>query len=402
MSDLLAALRADLDKRQTLGLMRQRRLLDSPQAEYITANGAAYLSFCSNDYLGLANDPVLVAALQHAAAEAGVGSGASNLITGHHRYHDQLEQALAKFVGKPAALLFSTGYMANIGVISALMGREDAVFSDKLNHACLNDGAFLSRAHHQRFPHNNVAALETLLQTSTARHKLIAADAVFSMDGDVAPLADYLALCERYDAYLYVDDAHGFGVLGPQGRGTLQHLGLDSPRLIMMGTLGKAAGVAGAFVAAEQIVIDYLIQHANSYIYTTPAPPPLSAALLASLSVIEQDEDRRTRLFSHIAQLKRDLKLHRWQLQASETAIQPLIVGDNHEALALSQYLQAQGILVPAIRPPTVPVHTARLRISLSAAHASADIARLVEALHAAERAVPVSATQMRAASAVS
>lgn len=396
MSDLLAALHTELAKRETLGLTRQRRLLDSPQAEYITANGQPYLSFCSNDYLGLANDPTLVAALQQAASEAGVGSGASNLITGHHRYHDQLEQALAAFVGKPAALLFSTGYMANIGVISALMGREDAVFSDKLNHACLNDGAFLSRAHHHRFAHNDVSALEKLLQASTARHKLIAADAVFSMDGDLAPLADYLALCERYDAYLYVDDAHGFGVLGPQGRGSLQHLGLASPRLIMMGTLGKAAGVAGAFVAAEQVVIDYLIQHANSYIYTTPAPPPLSAALLASLHEIEHGEARRTRLFSHIAQLKRDLSLSRWQLQPSETAIQPLIVGDNHEALALSQYLQARGILVPAIRPPTVPLHTARLRISLSAAHSAEDIAHLVEALHAAEKDLPAAATFTR------
>lgn len=387
---MLDFLQADLEKRQASGLMRQRRLLDSPQAEHITANGQQFLSFCSNDYLGLANDAALVEALQQAAAEAGVGSGASNLITGHHRYHDQLEQALATFVGKPAALLFSTGYMANIGVISALMGREDAVFSDKLNHACLNDGAFLSRASHHRFPHNDVAALEKLLQASQARHKLIAADAVFSMDGDIAPLAEYLELCERHDAYLYVDDAHGFGVLGPQGRGTLQHLGLQSPRLIMMGTLGKAAGVAGAFVAGERVVIEYLIQHANSYIYTTPAPPPLSAALLASLKEIEQGEARRQQLFNMVALLKSRLSLSRWRLLPSDTAIQPLLVGDNHEALALSQYLQNRGILVPAIRPPTVPVNTARLRISLSAAHGEPDIQALVAALHEAERDIPL------------
>lgn len=391
---MLDYLQADLDKRQAQGLMRQRRLLDSPQAEHITANGQPFLSFCSNDYLGLANDPALVRALQHAASEAGVGSGASNLITGHHRYHDQLEHALAAFVRKPAALLFSTGYMANIGVISALMGRDDAVFSDKLNHACLNDGAFLSRASHHRFPHNDVTVLEKLLQASTARHKLIAADAVFSMDGDIAPLAAYLALCERYDAYLYVDDAHGFGVLGPQGRGSLQYLGLQSPRLIMMGTLGKAAGVAGAFVAGEKIVIDYLIQSANSYIYTTPAPPPLSAALLASLYEIEHGDARRAQLFAMIDLLKAELKLTRWQLWPSETAIQPLIVGDNHEALALSQYLQAQGILVPAIRPPTVPAGTSRLRISLSAAHTAEDVLKLVSVLHAAEAAVPTGMAQ--------
>lgn len=387
---MLDFLQADLEKRQAMGLMRQRRLLDSPQAEHITANGQPFLSFCSNDYLGLANDTALVEALQRAAAEAGVGSGASNLITGHHRYHDELERTLATFVGKPAALLFSTGYMANIGVISALMGREDAVFSDKLNHACLNDGAFLSRASHHRFPHNDVAALEKLLQASTARHKLIAADAVFSMDGDIAPLAAYLELCERYDAYLYVDDAHGFGVLGPQGNGTLQHLGLQSPRLIMMGTLGKAAGVAGAFVAGEQVVIDYLIQHANSYIYTTPAPPPLSAALLASVREIAQGDQRRQQLFDMIALLKSELSLTRWHLLASETAIQPLIVGDNFEALALSQFLQSRGILVPAIRPPTVPVNTARLRISMSAAHQKKDVQALIAALHEAEREIPV------------
>lgn len=389
MSDLLESLRADLDKRQTLGLMRQRRLLDSPQAEHITANGQPFLSFCSNDYLGLANDAALVTALQAAAAEAGVGSGASNLITGHHRYHDQLEQALATFVGQPAALLFSTGYMANIGVVSALMGRDDAVFSDKLNHACLNDGAFLSRATHHRFAHNDVAALEKLLQASTARHKLVTADAVFSMDGDIAPLAAYLELCERYDAYLYVDDAHGFGVLGPQGRGSLKHLGLQSPRLIMMGTLGKAAGVAGAFVAGEKIVIDYLIQYANSYIYTTPAPPPLSAALLASVKEIEHGDARRKQLFDMIALLKSELSLSRWHLLPSETPIQPLVVGDTHEALALSQYLQARGILVPAIRPPTVPANTSRLRISLSAAHSEDNVRALIAALHAAERDIP-------------
>ncbi len=383
---MLDYLQADLDKRHTQGLMRQRRLLDSPQAEHITANGQAFLSFCSNDYLGLANHPKLIQAMQSAAASSGVGSGASNLITGHHRFHDDLEKRLASFVGKPAALLFSTGYMANIGVISALMGRDDAVFSDKLNHACLNDGAFLSRAKHHRFPHNNVAALEQLLKASDARHKLVTADAVFSMDGDIAPLPAYLDLCERHDAYLYVDDAHGFGVLGEQGRGTLSHFNLKSPRLISMGTLGKAAGVAGAFVAAEQVVIDYLIQHANSYIYTTPAPPALSAALLASVDEIEQGEARRAHLQTLIYTLRDGLKTTRWQLAPSQTAIQPLIVGDNHEALALSAALQAQGILVPAIRPPTVPLGTARLRISLSAAHALEDVERLIKAILQAEQ----------------
>lgn len=382
---MLATLQQELEKRKAEGLLRQRRLLDSPQAEHIVANNKHFLSFCSNDYLGLANRPELIAAMQKAAGDSGVGSGASNLITGHHRYHDELEKQLAKFVEMPAALLFSTGYMANIGVIGALMGRHDAIFADKLNHACLNEGAYLSRAEFHRFPHNDVIALEKLLGVSTAKHKLIAADAVFSMDGDIAPLPEYLALCEKYDAYLYIDDAHGFGVLGEHGKGSLSHFNLQSPRIIMMATLGKAAGVAGAFVAGEQVVIDYLIQKANSYVYSTPAPPALSATLSAAVKLIEQGDDLRAHLQSLITYLKKNLKLTKWQLMPSETAVQPLVVGGNHEVLALSEYLQTQGILVPAIRPPTVPVGTGRLRISLSAAHSLDDIKQLIEAIHQAE-----------------
>jgi 8-amino-7-oxononanoate synthase len=378
-------LQKELSQRQADGLLRQRRLLDSPQAEHIVANDKQYLSFCSNDYLGLANHPALIAAMQAAAGDSGVGSGASNLITGHHRYHDNLEKQLAKFVEMPAALVFSTGYMANIGVISALMGRNDAVFADKLNHACLNEGAYLSRAEFHRFAHNDVAALEKLLQTSTAKHKLIAADAVFSMDGDIAPIPAYLRLCEQYDAYLYVDDAHGFGVLGEHGKGSLSHYNLKSARIIYMATLGKAAGVAGAFVAGEQVVIDYLIQKANSYVYSTPAPPALSATLSASLNLIENGDDLRAHLQHLIATLKQNLQLKKWQLLPSETAVQPLVVGSNHAAVGLSEYLQKLGILVPAIRPPTVPVNTARLRISLSAAHSVEDVVKLAQAINQAE-----------------
>jgi 8-amino-7-oxononanoate synthase len=382
---MLATLQQELDKRKAEGLLRQRRLLDSPQAEHIVANDKHFLSFCSNDYLGLANRPELINAMQKAAGDSGVGSGASNLITGHHRYHDSLEKRLAEFVELPAALLFSTGYMANIGVIGALMDRHDAIFADKLNHACLNEGAYLSRAAFHRFPHNDVAALEKLLKTSSAKHKLIAADAVFSMDGDIAPLPEYLALCEKYDAYLYIDDAHGFGVLGKHGKGSLNHFGLKSPRIIMMATLGKAAGVAGAFVAGEKVVIDYLIQKANSYVYSTPAPPALSATLIESVRLIETGDDLRAHLNKLIAQLKSALHTKKWQLLPSDTAIQPLIVGGNHEVLALGEFLQAKGILVPAIRPPTVPQHTGRLRISLSAAHTEADVQQLVAAIHEAE-----------------
>jgi 8-amino-7-oxononanoate synthase len=382
---MLAALQQELEQRKVDGLLRQRRLLDSPQAEYIVANDKKYLSFCSNDYLGLANHPKLIAAMQAAAGDSGVGSGASNLITGHHRYHDSLEKQLAAFVNLHAALLFSTGYMANIGVLGGLVGRGDAIFADKLNHACLNDGGYYSMAEFNRFGHSDVAALEKLLKTSKAKHKLIAVDAVFSMDGDIAPLPEYLALCEQYDAYLYVDDAHGFGVLGQNGRGSLNHFNLTNSRIIYMATLGKAAGVAGAFVAGEQVVIDYLIQTAKSYVYSTPAPPALSATLIESVNLIENGDDLRMHLQHLITNLKQNLHLKKWQLMPSITAVQPLVVGTNHAALALSEHLQKQGILVPAIRPPTVPQNTARLRISLSAAHSENDVLKLAEMLNKAE-----------------
>ena len=382
---MLAALQKELDQRKTDGLLRQRRLLDSPQAEHIVANGKPYLSFCSNDYLGLANHPSLIATMQQAAGESGVGSGASGLVTGHHRYHDDLEKQLAAFVQMPAALVFSTGYMANIGVLGALVGRGDAIFADKLNHACLNDGGYYSLAEFNRFAHNDVAALEKLLKASKAKHKLIAVDAVFSMDGDIAPIADYLRLCEQYDAYLYIDDAHGFGILGEHGHGSLSHFNIKSPRIIYMATLGKAAGVAGAFVAGEQVVIDYLIQTAKSYVYSTPAPPALSATLSASLNLIEKGDHLRAHLQHLIATLKQNLSLQTWQLMPSNTAVQPLVIGSNHAVVSLSEHLQKQGILVPAIRPPTVPVNTGRLRISLSAAHSVADVIKLAKAINEAE-----------------
>ena len=383
---MLNALQKQLDQRKADGLLRQRRLLDSPQAEYIVANGQDYLSFCSNDYLGLANHPALIAAMQNAVADSGVGSGASGLVTGHHRYHDELEKKLAQFVNLPAALVFSTGYMANIGVLGALVGRGDAIFADKLNHACLNDGGYYSLAEFHRFAHSDVTALEKLIKASTAKHKLIAVDAVFSMDGDIAPLPDYLQLCEQYDAYLYVDDAHGFGVLGAHGKGSLSHFNLKSSRLIYMATLGKAAGVAGAFVAGQQVVIDYLIQTAKSYVYSTPAPPALSATLAESVNLIEAGDDLRAHLQHLIATLKTNLNLKTWQLMPSETAVQPLIIGSNHMAVGLSEHLQKLGILVPAIRPPTVPVNTARLRISLSAAHTVEDVIKLAHAINDAEK----------------
>lgn len=377
-------LAADLAARETEGLRRVRRRLDTPQRAQVEVDGRHYIAFCSNDYLGLAADPRLAAAAREALMLYGVGAGASHLILGHSRAHQELEEALAAFASAPAALLFSTGYMANLGAISALAGRGDAVFADRLNHASLNDAALLSRAAFKRYPHNDLAALERLLKTTPARRRLVAVDAVFSMDGDLAPVRELLALCERHDALLYLDDAHGFGVLGEEGRGTLAHFGVASTRIVYMATLGKAAGVSGAFVAGSEVIIETLLQNARTYIYTTAAPPLLAHTLLASLEIIAAADERRTQLCARIAQLREGLAGLPWTLLPSQTPIQPLIIGDNTQALALSARLAQQGLLVPAIRPPTVPQGSARLRISLSADHSAGDVAQLVTALRGA------------------
>ena len=375
-------LQRELDERAEQGLMRRRHVLGTPQGAHFMVEGKPYLSFCSNDYLGLANHPALIVALQAGVQQYGVGAGASHLVGGHFAAHHQLENELAAFVNKPAALLFSSGYMANMGAVQALVGRGDTVFADKLNHASLNDAMLLSRAEVKRYRHNDVAHLELLLGQAKNGRKLIITDAVFSMDGDMAPLPELLALCEKYNSWLLVDDAHGFGVLGEEGCGSMAHFGMDSPYLIYMATLGKAAGVSGAFVAAERVVIDTLLQHARSYIYTTASPPALATALLASLNILREDAWRREQLQKLIAQLRAGLAELPWQLMPSRTPIQPLLVGGIEQAMTLSKDLRERGIWVPAIRPPTVPQGTARLRISLSSAHSEQDVAQLIGALH--------------------
>ena len=375
-------LQNELNERAALGLLRQRRMLRSPQAPHINVDGKSYLSFSSNDYLGLANHPKLIAALQQGARQHGVGAGAAHLVSGHGATHHQLETELAAFVGKPAALLFSTGYMANLGVVQALVGKCDTVFADKFNHASLNDAMQLSRATVKRYRHNDMNHLAQLLEQAESGRKLVITDAVFSMDGDLAPLPELLALCEQHDAWLLIDDAHGFGVLGSQGRGSLAHFGLDSPRIIYMATLGKAAGVFGAFVAAEQVVIDTLVNHARSYVYTTATPPALASALLESLQQIENGDAQRAHLQRLIARLRSGLRGLPWHLMPSATAIQPLLAGSSQVASNLSDRLREHGIWVVAIRPPTVPQDTARLRITLSAAHGAEDVTRLIETLH--------------------
>lgn len=375
---ILSEIQHKLTQRRAEGLYRQRRIVESPQHAQVTVDGRELLNFCSNDYLGLANHPALVAAAQEGAARWGVGSGASHLVSGHFAVHEQFEQRFAAWVGLPAALSFSTGYMANLAVITALAGRGDAVFADKLNHASLNDAVQLSRAEFKRYAHNDLAALERLLADSTARHKLIVSDTVFSMDGDIAPLAGLLDLAERYDALLYLDDAHGFGVLG-QGRGALAEYGLASRRIIYMATLGKAAGVAGAAVAADPVLIDWMVNQARPYVYTTAAPPLLAHTLLASLDLIAVETWRRERLAQHIALFRQMLAPIADRLLDSATPVQPVLMDDNAQALAMSAALKDAGFWVAAIRPPTVP--TPRLRVTLTAAHAEAEVAALARCL---------------------
>ena len=364
------------------GLRRSRRVLDGAQGARVVVDGREFLSFTSNDYLGLAGHPAIAEAARRAADEFGVGAGAAHLLSGHHRLHHDLEQELADFVGMPAALLFSTGYMANLGVIQALLDRHGEVFADRLNHASLVDAAVLSRATLTRYPHLDLAALERQLAASQAGMKLIASDTVFSMDGDLAPVAELLELAERFDAWLYLDDAHGFGVLGEHGEGVLSRLASRPKRLIYLATLGKAAGVSGAFVAGRGDLIEWLVNKARTYVYTTAQPPLLAAAVSASLKLIADEPWRRQRLRELAARLKAGMAQLPWSLLPSDTPIQPLLVGTQQAALALAEGLQQRGILIPAIRPPTVPQGSARLRISLSAAHTPEDVDELLAALH--------------------
>jgi 8-amino-7-oxononanoate synthase len=382
---LLDELRAGLDRLDHDALRRRRRSNALPCAPQATVDGRTLTAFCSNDYLGLASAPALASVLAEGAARWGTGAGASHLVSGHYDVHDELESALARFVGCERALYFSTGYMANSGILPALAGRGDGIFADRLNHASLVDGMLLSRATIQRYPHADTAALDRLLGASTARRKLIVTDTVFSMDGDVAPLAELLELAIRHDAWLLVDDAHGFGVLGPQGRGAIAESRLDTHpeawRIVLVGTLGKAAGVAGAFVAGHADVVEWLLQKTRTYIYTTGAPPALAHALLESLRLIEAGDARRQRLYALIDSFRTHARLQRWRLLPSRTAIQPVLIGDNAETLAVAKALLDAGLWVPAIRPPTVPADTARLRVSLTAAHEEADVVRLAHAL---------------------
>lgn len=373
-----------LQERQAQSLYRNRLVVDGPQATTLNIAGNQYLNFCSNDYLGLANHPEVIKALQHGAQTYGVGSGASHLINGHTRAHHELEEELAAFVGRPRALLFSTGYMANIGTVTALVGRGDLVLEDRLNHASLIDAGLLSGARLQRYLHTDIDSLRQNLEkySNTTERKLIVTDGVFSMDGDLAPLPELAATAKQHDAWLMVDDAHGLGVLGDNGQGSVSHYQCSPEEVpILMGTLGKAIGTFGAFVAGSEVLIETLIQQARSYIYTTAMPAAVAEATRTSLRLMQQENWRREKLQSLIKQFRKGAEQLGLALMKSNTAIQPLLIGDVARTMQLSRALMDQGILVSAIRPPTVPNGSARLRITLSANHSESQVNQLLHAL---------------------
>jgi 8-amino-7-oxononanoate synthase len=378
LDELLAP---ELEALKQKSLYRLRRLLDGPQGPEISADGALLLNFSSNDYLGLAADPRLAEAARRGLDKYGTGSGAAHLVTGHSTAHHALEQELAAFCGRPRALLFSSGYMANLGIAGALVGRGDRVLEDRLNHASMLDAGLLSGAPFSRYAHCNAVSLERELQDGKGR-ALVLTDGVFSMDGDVAPLPALAKIADQHGAHLGVDDAHGFGVIGAGGRGSLEFHGLGPAEVpIYMATLGKACGSFGAFVAGSDALIETLIQQARTYIYTTAAPAAWAEASRTALKLVQTETWRRDHLYALIARFRDGAAQLGLKLMESQTPIQPLLVGEPEVALSLSQKLKEQGLLVAAIRPPTVPSGTARLRITLTATHTQAQVDRLLAAL---------------------
>ncbi|QKZ07124.1 8-amino-7-oxononanoate synthase [Pseudomonas eucalypticola] len=374
-------LSARLAERRAADLYRQRPLLQSPQGPQVVVDGQPLLAFCNNDYLGLANHPDVVAAWRAGAERWGVGGGASHLVVGHSGPHHELELALAELTGRPRALLFSTGYMANIAAVTALVGQGDTVLQDRLNHASLLDAGLLSGARFNRYLHNDAASLANRLEKATG-NTLVVTDGVFSMDGDIADLPALARVARAKGAWLMVDDAHGFGPLGANGAGIVEHYGLgmeDVP--VLVGTLGKAFGTAGAFVAGSDDLIEALVQFARPYIYTTSQPPALACATLKSLELLRSEHWRREHLANLIRQFRQGAERIGLQLMDSFTPIQPILIGDAARAVRLSQMLRERGLMVTAIRPPTVPAGSARLRVTLSAAHSEAQVQLLLSAL---------------------
>ena len=380
--DKFTRLRQALADRHQKHLYRQPRIVGSAQQPRMQIGGKPFTVFCSNDYLGLANHPEVIKSFRAAANEYGVGSGSAHLINGHSKLHQQLEEALAEFTGREQALLFSTGYMANLGVVSALMGKDDRVYQDRLNHASLLDAVKLSGARQIRFQHSDTDHLQQRMAKQTTGQSMILADGVFSMDGDTAPVRRLADIARQQGSWLMVDDAHGVGVLGHKGGGLLEQEGLSQDDVpILMGTLGKGLGTSGAFIAGSHELIEYLIQTARTYMYTTAQPPAVAAATLTSLKIAQSESWRREHLLALVKRFRRGAEQIGLTLMESTTPIQPILVGDSGCALAISKRLEEQGLLVTAIRPPTVAEGTARLRVTFSAAHSEADVDRLLGAL---------------------
>jgi 8-amino-7-oxononanoate synthase len=374
-------LNARLAARRAEHLYRQRPLLQSPQGPEVIVDGKPLLAFCNNDYMGLANHPEVVAAWQAGAERWGVGGGASHLVVGHSTPHHALEEALAEFTGRPRTLLFSNGYMANLGTVTALVGQGDTVLEDRLNHASLLDAGLLSGARFSRYLHNDSDSLASRLDKAVG-DTLVVTDGVFSMDGDIADLPALAKAARAKGAWLMVDDAHGFGPLGANGGGIVEHFGLGIDEVpVLIGTLGKSFGTAGAFVAGSEELIETLIQFARPYIYTTSQPPALACATLKSLELLRTEHWRREHLTVLIKQFRAGAQALGLQLMDSFTPIQPILIGDSGRALRLSQMLRDRGLMVTAIRPPTVPAGSARLRVTLSAAHSEAQVQLLLQAL---------------------
>lgn len=374
-------LQKELDERKALHLYRRRRISNSAQQPEMVIDGQSVINFCSNDYLGLANHDEVKNAFIEGVKKYGAGSGAAHLVNGHSTAHHALEQELAEFTGYPRALLFSTGYMANLGLAQALVGKGDTVLEDRLNHASLIDGGMLSGARFQRYAHNDVKQLEEKLNDAKGE-TLVLTDGVFSMDGDIANIPEIANTCKQHDAWLMVDDAHGFGVLGEHGKGSLEHFNVSQNDVpIYMATLGKALGTSGALIAGSEALIETLIQKARPYIYTTATPPAVAEATRASLQLIKTKPELREQLNSNIQYFRNCAEQAGIELTDSQTAIQPIILGEEQRAVAASEQLLEQGLLVTAIRPPTVPKGTARLRITLSASHTKAQIDQLIDAL---------------------
>ncbi len=372
-----------LQERKQQSLYRSRRVIDSAQDVMLSVNGKLVLNFCSNDYLGLANHPDVITAFKKGVDQFGVGSGSAHLVTGHQSVHHELEQQLAEFVARPRVLLYSTGYMANLGVVSALLSKNDCIFEDKLNHASLIDAGQLSAATFKRYFHNDTSNLSLKLsEAQEHNNKLIVSDGVFSMDGDVLALDKMIGVARQHDAAILIDDAHGLGVTGKTGRGTLEQFNASIDDVaILMGTLGKAFGTFGAFIAGSEMLIETLIQQSRSYIYTTALPPAIASATLASLKLVANEQWRREQLQQRITQFKVGAEQIGLNLMPSDTAIQPLLIGSSEQAITMSKLLEQKGILISAIRPPTVPHNTARLRITFSANHTKEHIEQLLSAL---------------------